>query len=188
LADFTPVDVELLQTFFSLLAFIALIGGIVLIGARLLASRVPAARQLVLAVQPFTLWAAFAVAATSMAGSLYFSEVENYVPCRYCWFQRIAMFPLVIVLLVAAIRKDRAVKWTAGPIAGIGALLSGYHVLLERGVFDEGSACSATGVPCAVPWFETFGFVTLAVMAFCGFIAIIALVTSDLPTPDPEES
>lgn len=58
------------------------------------------------AVRPAAPWLAFAVAATAMAGSLYFSEVAGFVPCVLCWYQRIAMYPLAIILLIAAIRHD----------------------------------------------------------------------------------
>ena len=70
------------------------------------------------AVDDAALWIAFLVAAVAMAGSLYFSEVANYMPCRLCWFQRIAMYPLAVILLVAAIRGDRGVRWYAVPLGG----------------------------------------------------------------------
>ena len=113
-----------------------------------------------------------------MLGSLYFSEVANYVPCRLCWFQRIAMYPLAVILLVAAIRRDRGVRWYAIPLAGLGACVSIYHYLVEWHPQLEGDACDPTN-PCSLVWFREFGFVTLALMALCGFVAIIALL---LPT------
>ena len=69
------------------------------------------------AVDDAALWIAFLVAAVATAGSLYFSEVANYIPCRLCWFQRIAMYPLAVILLVAAIRRDRGVRWYVVPLA-----------------------------------------------------------------------
>ena len=94
---FTPVDVEAAQLFFSLLALVAL-------GRCRRRSSSPgcspAARprppSLVAAVDDAALWIAFLVAATATAGSLYFSEVADFVPCRLCWFQRIAMYPLAV--------------------------------------------------------------------------------------------
>lgn len=171
---------EIVQLFTSLLAVLALVGAVGIVVLRVLARSQAAAADLLHGLASIGLWLAFAVAATSMAGSLYFSEIANYVPCLYCWYQRIAMFPLTIVLLVAAIRKDHAVKYTAVPLAGIGAAISAYHIGLERGWLSESTSCDPT-VPCSSPWFEQWGFVTLAVMAFCGFAAIIALVT----LPDP---
>lgn len=171
---------EIVQLFTSLLAVLALLGAVGIVVLRVLARSQAAAADLLHSLASVGLWLAFAVAATSMAGSLYFSEVANYIPCLYCWYQRIAMFPLTIVLLVAAIRKDHAVKYTVVPLAGIGAAISAYHIGLERGWLSESTSCDPT-VPCSAPWFEQWGFVTLAVMAFCAFAAIIALVT----LPDP---
>jgi disulfide bond formation protein DsbB len=123
-----------------------------------------------------------------MFGSLYFSEVANYVPCRYCWFQRIAMYPLAVILPIAAVRRDAGARWYTTPIAGVGLVIASYHYLLERGVFSEGDSCSVSGPSCADIWFEEFGFVTLAFMAFAGFAAILVftLVPAVRPIPSPE--
>ena len=120
MADCPPMNVETVELFTALLAVIALLGSLLYLLARVFARSVPAAMQAGREVQRIALWLAFTVAAGATAGSLYFSEVEHFVPCRMCWFQRIFMYPLAIVLLVAAIRKDRAVKYTAVPLAAIG--------------------------------------------------------------------
>ena len=118
-------------------------------------------------------WLAFVVAAGAMASSLYYSESVGFVPCEFCWYQRIAMYPLAVVLLVAAITRDeRALRYVL-PIAVIGAALSIYHVQLQ--VFpDQASSCS-TGVPCHARYVQEFGFVSIPVMALCGFASVIAL-------------
>jgi disulfide bond formation protein DsbB len=130
------------------------------------------------------------------------SEYGNHwAPCRFCWFQRIFMYSSAVVLIMAAIRRDRGVKWYAVPLASIGILLSGYHILLEHRVVEESVACSST-TSCANPYYVSFGKlgfdnngvfrwsglpITLAVMAFCGFAAILALLLLpehlDLDTP-----
>ena len=97
------------------------------------------------------LWIAFLVAATSTAGSLYFSEVADFVPCHLCWYQRIAMYPLSLLLVIAAARRDRAVRWYVGPLAGVGALISTYHYLVEWFPSLEGSSVCAVSVPCTTP-------------------------------------
>jgi disulfide bond formation protein DsbB len=178
------MDVEMVELLAAVLALVALGGTLALLVARILARTSPTVAELGASVESIALWLAFAVAATATAGSLYFSEIENYVPCRLCWYQRIFMYPLSIVLLVAAIRRDRAVRYTAVPLAAIGAAISTYHIALERGWFAESSSCEPT-VPCSVPWFEEFGFVTLAVMAFCGFVSIIILTLVRFPSADP---
>lgn len=172
------MDVAPLELLAAVLALVALVGSVAYLITRFVGA--PILVETGRSVERIALWLAFSVAATATAGSLYFSEIENYVPCRLCWFQRIFMYPLSIVLLVAAIRRDRAVRYTAVPLAAIGAVVSAYHVALERGWFDESSSCEPT-VPCSVPWFEVFGFMTLAGMAFCGFVSIIILTLVRFP-------
>lgn len=166
-----------MQLFFSLLALIALGGAVLLPAANLAGRKVPLLRQLVDAIAPYALWLGALVAGTSMAGSLYFSEIADLVPCRLCWYQRIAMYPLALILLIAAVRRDRGIRFYAVPLAAIGALISGYHYLIEwYPDLETGGVCSVD-VPCTFVWFRRLGFVTIPFMALCGFLAIIALLT-----------
>jgi len=119
----------------------------------------------------------------SMFGSLYFSEVADYIPCRLCWFQRIAMYPIALVALIALVRRDRGARWYLVPMAVIGAAISTYHYLIERGVLSDSEACALVGPSCADVWFEEFGFVTLAFMALAGFVAVIVLNTLSFDRP-----
>jgi hypothetical protein len=161
----------------SVLALVAAAGSVLVVVARLVAPRAPVAARLGGAVirqrAPLTL----AVGAVSMLGSLYFSEVADYVPCRLCWFQRIAMYPIALVALVALVRRDRGARWYLVPMAVIGAVISTYHYLIERGVLNDSESCALFGPSCADVWFEEFGFVTLAFMALAGFVAVIVLNT-----------
>ena len=76
-------------------------------------------------------WLAFAVAATAMLGSLYFSEVAGLPPCEMCWFQRICMYPLVAILLVGALRRDRKV-WMYASIPVLASIvIAAYHTQLQ---------------------------------------------------------
>jgi disulfide bond formation protein DsbB len=169
------VDVEAFQLFFSLLALLALAGAAGIVTVRALGRHSGRAAQIADAVDDAALWIAFLVAATATTGSLYFSEVADFVPCQLCWFQRIAMYPLALILLVAALRGDHSVRWYAGPLAAGGALISTYHYLIEWRPSLEGGVCGL-GPSCADIWFRELGFVTLAFMALCGFLAILVLV------------
>jgi disulfide bond formation protein DsbB len=167
------VDVEAMSRFFALLAFIAAAGALaVVVGS---VARSGPLRRFRDELAPLGLPLAWLVAATCMAGSLYYSEVANYEPCHLCWYQRVAMYPLVVIIGVAALRRDTTVRRYAIPLAALGAVVSIYHIQLER-FPDQASFCSVT-VPCSLPPVEEFGFVTLAVMALCGFAAIIALLS-----------
>ena len=86
------------------------------------------------------LWLAWLVALVATAGSLYYSEVANFIPCPLCWYERIAMYPLAVVLLVAALTRDRrGVLYTAA-LPVVGAAIAIWHVYLERHLELEGAS------------------------------------------------
>ena len=96
------MDVRTVELFTSLLALVALFGGL---SYAFVSGVVSPQVSIVAEIRRLSLWLAWLVAAGATAGSLYFSEIADFVPCRLCWFQRICMFPLAGILLVAAIRK-----------------------------------------------------------------------------------
>lgn len=126
------------------------------------------------------------VAVGAMFGSLWFSEVENFTPCLWCWYQRIAMYPLALILTVAAVRRDDGIRPYGLALAGIGAAMSIYHVQLEF-FPDQGSACS-TDVPCTFRWIEIFGFVSIPTLALASFALVGLLLTTQLPSSGLQEA
>ncbi len=160
------VSTETAELFFSLLAIAAGIGALAYLGLWI-ASRLGSdgATEIGRAVADAAPWLAFVVAATATVGSLYFSEVAHFVPCRLCWFQRVAMYPLSVVLLVGAIRRDPGLRWYVGPIALVGAGVAAYHTLIEWKPELDTGACELFGPSCSDIWFREFGFMTLATMA-----------------------
>jgi len=124
---------------------------------------------------PYALPGAFTVALLAVVGSLYFSEIAQFEPCRLCWYQRIAMYPLVPILAIAASRRDVGVRVYAGPVALIGLVISSYHYLLEWFPAVDTGACKV-GIPCTVVWFRELGFVSLPFLALTAFALIIALL------------
>ncbi len=120
-------------------------------------------------------WLAWVVAATATGGSLYFSEIADYVPCQLCWYQRICMYPLSIILLVGALLKDRRVSLYAMVFPLVGAAISIHHIYIEVNPDKEGAACRA-GIPCSTRWIDEFGYVTIPVMALSGFALIAVLM------------
>lgn len=132
------------------------------------------------------LWFAWLVATTSTLGSLYYSEVANFLPCKLCWYQRIAMYPLTVILGIAAFKRDGAVRKYVLPLASIGAVISAYHYLLERFPSLEGAvSCDPTN-PCTLVWVWEFHFISIPFMALSGFAAITAvLVWSRSKEADP---
>ena len=118
---------------------------------------------------------AFLVALTATLGSLFFSEVALYNPCKLCWLQRIFMYPLVIVLGIASWKKDFSVKKYVLPLAIIGFLIAGYHYLVQIGLLKQNVPCSTVGYSanCSELFFMTFGYITIPMMSFTAFTLII---------------
>lgn len=121
---------------------------------------------------PAPLYLAWLLALVATLGSLYFSEVRHFVPCTLCWYQRILMYPLVLILGIASYRFDRSAVAYALPLALLGVGVSGYHVLHQKiPGFGPPGVCSG-GVPCSAAYIDWFGFVTIPVLAFVAFAGI----------------
>ena len=129
------------------------------------------------AVTPVALPAAWFVAALATLGSLYLSEIAGLTPCTLCWFQRIAMYPLILLLGIAALRSDlytvkRYCLWF--PLVGAG--LSIYHYQLERFPSQPTLSCGL-GVPeCSIPVVNVWGVVSVPFMAMAAFLLIATLI------------
>lgn len=122
----------------------------------------------------YSLYFAWTVSLVSMAGSLIFSNVLGFPPCVLCWYQRICMYPLILILGTGIIRKDRHVVWYAFPLALVGWLISIYHNLLYYNIIPESAAPCVAGVSCTTKFIEYFGFLTIPLLSFLGFTIILA--------------
>ena len=135
---------------------------------------------------PYAVAGAWIVATACTLGSLYLSEIAHLVPCRLCWYQRIAMYPLVVLLGIAAVRVDlRGARRYAIPLAVVGAVISTYHYQLERFPNQPTLSCGLE-VPCSVPVVNVWGFASVPFMALSGFLLIATLLTIATPHEDRE--
>src|SRR4051812_30409400 len=126
------------------------------------------------------LWIAWGFALVATLGSLFFSEVSQFIPCRLCWFQRIGMYPLAAVLLIAAIRRDyRGGALYGLPCAVFGALVAIYHIYIEYHPEAETAGCKI-GAPCTTKWIDKLGYITIPALALTAFLAIIMLLSMAL--------
>ena len=118
---------------------------------------------------------AWVVAIVGMAGSLYFSDVVGFTPCTLCWYQRILMYPLVVLLGVALwLREPGAWRITIGlPLLGL--VVATYHVALQYRPSLEILACDE-GVPCSGRYLTVFGFISIPMLAAFAFLLICALL------------
>lgn len=120
---------------------------------------------------PF-LFAAWLVATVSTLAALFLSEVMGVAPCALCWYQRIFMFPLVLVLAAGLFPLDRKVVRYAAPLAAAGWLLALFHVLLTKGYIPESATPCTQGIPCSRIEVEWFGFLTIPLLSLLSFSAI----------------
>jgi disulfide bond formation protein DsbB len=127
------------------------------------------------------LFAAWVVAAGSTLGALFFSEVMGIPPCVLCWYQRICMFPLVVLLPLGLFPFDPKIVRYALPLAALGAGVALWHVLLVHGVIPERITPCTQGVPCGQNPIEWFGFLGIPHLALGAFVIIIALLTAAHP-------
>lgn len=117
---------------------------------------------------------AFVVALVATGGSLFLSEVLGYIPCELCWYQRIFMYPLVLLLGRAAIQGDLKIVGYALPFSIIGGLISTYHYAHQKVPGLAGMSPCKAGIPCHTDYLDWFGVITIPLMALVAFILITA--------------
>ena len=126
-------------------------------------------------------------ALVATGGSLYCSEVMKLTPCVLCWYQRIAMYPLVAILAVGILTRDARIRLYALPLSLAGLGIAIYHNLLYYGVIPESVAPCTAGVSCTTRQLEWLGFITIPLLALVAFSVIsIALLLHTPATPDQE--
>ncbi len=116
------------------------------------------------------------VASVSTLGSLFFSEIMELAPCALCWYQRIFMFPLVIILLVGLFPFDKSIIRYALPLAIIGWGFAFYHYLLYSGIIPESIQPCSQGVSCSETYLDLFGFLTIPMLSLISFSIIIGFL------------
>lgn len=122
------------------------------------------------------IFASWLIATVSTAGSLFFSEVMDLVPCELCWYQRIFMFPLAVILLVGLHPLDVRVVRYALPLAVIGLLFTVYHAFLFYGLIPENLRPCSQGVSCSDASMVLFGFLPIPLLSLAAFAAIVVLL------------
>jgi disulfide bond formation protein DsbB len=119
---------------------------------------------------------AWLLALISTLGSLFFSEVLSYPPCVLCWYQRICMYPLVLILLVCLFKAEKNSTLYAIPLSFLGAGIALYHNLLYYKLLPESSAPCTKGISCTSVHIEWFGFITIPLLSFIAFSLISTIL------------
>ncbi|AXX95298.1 disulfide oxidoreductase [Arcobacter ellisii] len=123
-----------------------------------------------------TIFLSFIVASIATLGSLFFSEIMNFIPCVMCWYQRIFMYPLVIIFLIALLYPDDNVfKYSIGLVL-IGWGFSIYHNLLMWGIIPENIVPCTNGVPCSTRYIDWFGFISIPFLSLIAYSLILILL------------
>ena len=128
-------------------------------------------------VRAHALSLAFCAALIATLGSLTYSDIVGFAPCKLCWFERIFMYPQVLILGFALWGKHKGVRAlldVSFTLSILGALLSLYHHLMQLNLVPAGS-CAAIGysVSCAKVFVMQFDYITIPLMAFSAFLLII---------------
>jgi disulfide bond formation protein DsbB len=131
------------------------------------------------------LYGAWVLALVATLGSLFFSEVLEYPPCSLCWYQRIFLYPLVLLLPVGILLGDRRVVHYTLPLVLVGLGFALYHNLLYYGVIPEALAPCTAGVPCSQRQINWLGFIGIPLLAAGGFVSILLLLLAHIKLSAP---
>ena len=110
----------------------------------------------------------------STVGSLVFSEILKFPPCVLCWYQRVCMYPLVVIFAIGIWKKDKNIPYFVLPLSVIGLLISAYHNLLYYKIIPESAAPCVLGISCTTKFIEWFGFITIPFLSLVSFALITA--------------
>jgi disulfide bond formation protein DsbB len=119
---------------------------------------------------------AFIISLIASLGSLFFSEILHFVPCSMCWYQRIFMYPLVLIFLMGLLYPDDTTFKYSIPLVLIGLGLSIYHNLLMLKIIPESIVPCTQGVPCSTIYINYFGFITIPFLSFTAYLCIFLIL------------
>ncbi len=119
---------------------------------------------------------AFLVSLTATLGSLFFSEIMNFIPCSLCWYQRIFMYSLVFLFLTNLLFPDDKIFKYSISLAVFGWIISIYHNLLMFGIIPEKLSPCVQGVPCSTQYINWLGFINISLLCFFAYTTILILL------------
>lgn len=129
-------------------------------------------RSLTTTIRSNLVYLAWFQALIATLGSLFFSEVMQLTPCLLCWYQRIMMYPLVVILTVGILLREGRLKYYVLPLSMMGLALAIYHNLLYYGIISESLAPCTAGISCTTRQIEWLGFITIPLLSLTAFSVI----------------
>jgi disulfide bond formation protein DsbB len=139
-------------------------------------------------LREYLIYVAWSQALIATLGSLFLSEVMGFIPCNLCWYQRILMYPLVIIIGIGILLRDAKVRYYILPLSLLGLGIGLYHNLLYYGLIPETLQPCTSGVPCSTRWIEWFGFMGIPFAAFTAFTDITLTVIWHKPSDYDERN
>lgn len=136
----------------------------------------------------YSLYVALLAAWIAMLGSLYFSEVMGFVPCDLCWYQRILMYSLTLVLASGLLLRDKHLPRIVLPLSSLGLVIALYHYLLEKTDWFDAIQVCRNGASCTTLWINWFGFVTIPFLSLVAFTVITVMSVIALMAGEPAEA
>jgi len=118
----------------------------------------------------------FLIASIATFGSLFFSEVMGFVPCSMCWYQRIFMYPLVLIFLINLLYPNDDIFKYSIALVITGLAFSIYHNLLLFDIIPESAVPCASGVPCSTEYINYLGFITIPLLSFTSYLMLFVLL------------
>ena len=125
---------------------------------------------------PTIVFLCFLIATVSTLGSLFFSEIMNFVPCSLCWYQRIFMYPLVLIFVVNMLYPDDKVFKYAFILVLVGLIFYFYHNLLMFGIISAELSPCIQGIPCTTVYINWLGFITIPLLSFTAYLLLFILL------------
>lgn len=133
-------------------------------------------QKIIKLTQKFAVKIILLIALTATLGSLFYSDIAGYTPCKLCWYQRILMYPQVLLVGIALFLKDKKVVFYTLGLSLVGAVIAAYHYAIQLGLSPL-TPCSSVGysVSCAEKFVMQFGYITIPMMSFSAFVLIAVL-------------
>lgn len=120
-----------------------------------------------------SLYAAWVTSLLATFGSLFFSEIMEFVPCSLCWYQRIFMYPIAITLTIGIFKSDQLCAKYSFPFSLLGSGFSLYHNLLMWEIIPETMSPCRSGIPCSARYIDYFGFITIPFLSLVAFTLLV---------------
>lgn len=128
-------------------------------------------------LQDHYLFLGFLIALIATSVSLFYSEIMGYAPCKLCWYQRIFMYPQVVLFLIAfKSKRNTSIIWNSLILSLFGGLIAGYHYMMQIGLVSD-IGCDAVGfsVKCSEFFSLAYGFITIPMMSFTAFVLLVII-------------